>query len=457
MCWPEIDKRDVRGAAYHWLENARYYHPKKGEVRFNPSRRKIDDVIDALRAVALVRSTAETPCWTDGTTDPPANEVISMTNGLLHVPTRTLLPHTPHLFCHHSLSFPFIAACAPPVRWLGFLCELWEDDESSVSALQEVMGYILGGDTRQQKIFLFVGPKRGGKGTIGRVLTGLLGAHNVAAPTLAGLSTNFGLSPLIGKPLGLISDARLSGKSDSKVVVERLLSVSGEDSLTIDRKYREPWTGRLPTRFVVLTNELPRLTDSSGALASRFVVFVLRNSFYGKENPGLTDELLIEAPAIFNWALEGLDRLNARGYFDSPQSGKEAVQQLEDLSSPISAFIRDTCVVGHNRVEAEMLWVAWKTWCDGEGRHPGTKAVFGRDLKAAVPTVNRVRSRHDEARSYVYEGIQLRDSSLIHTGRLLGPLGPPGPPEDQGPSCPRSRPMYLAAEVDDEAGDYHGA
>jgi putative DNA primase/helicase len=66
-----------------------------------------------------------------------------------------------------------------------------------------------------------------------------------------------------------LSDARLSTKADSKIVVERLLSVSGEDSLTIDRKYREPWTGRLPTRFVIMSNELPRLSDSSGALASR--------------------------------------------------------------------------------------------------------------------------------------------------------------------------------------------
>lgn len=64
-----------------------------------------------------------------------------------------------------------------------------------------------------------VGPKRGGKGTIGRVLTGLLGAHQVAAPTLASLSTNFGLQPLIGRPLALISDARLSTKADSKIVV----------------------------------------------------------------------------------------------------------------------------------------------------------------------------------------------------------------------------------------------
>ena len=169
------------------------------------------------------------------------------------------------------------------------------------------------------------------------MLTGLLGRHNVAAPTLAGLATNFGLSPLIDKPLALISDARLSGRTDSSVVVERLLSISGEDAITVDRKYREPWTGRLPARFVILTNELPRLSDSSGALASRFVALVLTRSFYGHENPLLTDELLAEAPGIFNWALDGLDRLTERGYFVVPTSARESIDALADLASPAAA------------------------------------------------------------------------------------------------------------------------
>jgi len=453
-CWREIEKRDVRGAAYEWLELASYVHKKDGEVPFDPSRRKIDDVIDALRAVLLLSSSEEVPCWTNGAAAHPANEIISMTNGLLHVPTRTFLPLTPHYFCHHALAFPFSAASKPPARWLAFLHELWGDDESSIAALQEVMGYILGGDTRQQKIFLFVGPKRGGKGTIGRVLTGLLGPHNVAAPTLAGLSTNFGLQPLIGKPLGLISDARLSGR-DSKVVVERFLSVSGEDCLTIDRKYKDPWTGRVPTRFVVLTNELPRLTDSSGALASRFVVFVLQNSFYGKENPRLTDELLAEASGIFNWALDGLDRLNARGHFVSPPSGSEAVQQLEDLSSPISAFVRDRCVVGAgSSVGVDGLWTAWKSWCEGENRHPGTKAGLGRDLKAAVPMVKKTRPRAgDDERLNVYEAIGLREDSPENRGRSQRPLRP----DRDGHGGPGSAPLYSGPEASDDADDYHGA
>ena len=93
-----------------------------------------------------------------------------------------------------------------------------------------------------------------------------------------------------------------------------------------------------------MTNELPRLSDSSGALASRLISFVLTKSFYGGENPQLTAELLTEAPSILNWVLEGLDRLNLRGHFVNPESGNDAIQQIEDLSSPISAFIRDTCI-----------------------------------------------------------------------------------------------------------------
>jgi putative DNA primase/helicase len=274
------------------------------------------------------------------------------------------------------------------------------------------MGYILAGDTRLQKIFLLLGPPRAGKGTIARVLAGLLGKHNVVAPTLASLSTNFGLWPLIGKPLAVISDVRLSDNANASMIIERLLSISGEDRLTIDRKYLVPWTGQLPTRLLMLTNELPRLVDASGALISRFIVFVLTESFYGRENPRLTDELLLEAPSILNWALEGLDRLNERGSFELPPSATDTMEQFQDLSSPIKAFVREQCeVASDHKVSVEALWTAWKRWSANRCVKTGIKEEFGRNLHAAVPTVKRRRPRtpQSEDRPYVYEGIGLRD------------------------------------------------
>ena len=81
---------------------------------------------------------------------------------------------------------------------------------------------------------------------------------------------------------------------------------------------RSPWQGKLHVRFLILTNELPRITDASGALASRFVLLTLRNSFLGREDLQLTDKLLTELPGILNAALKGLDRLRDRGNFRMP-------------------------------------------------------------------------------------------------------------------------------------------
>jgi putative DNA primase/helicase len=150
-----------------------------------------------------------------------------------------------------------------------------------------------------------VGPLRCGKGTIGRVQTAMLGRNSVGGPTMSNLSETFGLESLITKPAAIISDARIGARTDKSTIVERLLSISGEDSLDVPRKYMIAWTGKLPTRFTILTNELPSLSDGSGALAGRFIILIMTKSFFGKEDPALTSKLLTELPGILNWSIEG--------------------------------------------------------------------------------------------------------------------------------------------------------
>ncbi len=427
-CWPELAEVALRTGVYRWTEHTVYKQEKTTKegtterlMPWHPNRYKVADAVDALVAVVLLDSDAVAPCWihdtvgadaAGGERDYPATEVVAMRNGLLHLPTRMLLPHTPAFFVHHALPFEYDPDAPEPVRWLTFLDDLWEDDSEAIDTLQEAMGYVLSGDRHQQKIFLLIGPKRSGKGTIGRVLTGLLGHHNVASPTLAGIATNFGLSPLIDRPLALVSDARLSGRTDASIVVERLLSISGEDMLTVDRKYRDPWTGYFPTRFWILTNELPHLTDSSGAFASRFIALILTKSFYGREDQTLTEQLLAEAPAIFNWCLEGLDRLRKRGAFVQPESAREAVEALEDLASPVRTFVEERCETRADyAVPAHDLYRAWRGWCDEHGLEPTNVALFGRDLRAVVPSVRKERPRAGEARLNQYRGIRLYSST----------------------------------------------
>jgi putative DNA primase/helicase len=409
--WSELEEHDVRSALYGWLEDAWYWKETKNGpelVPFEPNKYKIANIVEALKAAEHIPSELDTPAWRGAVTPWGADVAVPMQNGILARSTRTLHSHSPSLFNLHSLPFPYDPTAPAPERWLAFLDELWPDDEEMIRTLQEWLGYVLAGGTEQQKLFLFVGPKRSGKGTIIRVATALLGPENVAAPTLNSLAQNFGLAPLVGKPLAAISDARLGTRSDSLVAVERLLSISGEDTITVDRKYRNHWTGRLPTRFTILTNELPQFTDASGALASRFIIISFRNSFYGRENPRPTEELLAEAPAIFNWALEGLDRLTANGHFVQPAASAAAVQHLEDLASPVSAFLRDQCTLAPEATVAkDDLWAAWKIWAEDAGVKKGTRDLLIRDLRAAQPQIRSSRPRIAGKRVYVLTGLRL--------------------------------------------------
>jgi putative DNA primase/helicase len=307
------------------------------------------------------------------------------------------------------VDYPFDPAAVCP-GWLDFLGQLWGEDRQAVELLWQWSGYLLLPDTTRQQILLLIGPPRSGKGTIARVLRGLVGPQNVAAPPLSSLQSNFGPSALLGKSLAIVADARLSGRADAAVIVERLLSISGEDAQTIDRKYREPVTLQLPTRFLILSNELPALRDASAALATRMLVLRCARSWLGREDRGLGRRLLGELPGILNWAIAGWRRLQRRGHFVQPESGRELHEALAELTSPIKAFLEDCCVLGPEH-EATMgeLFTRWQVWCRATGRdHPGTRQSFAKDLWAAVPHLRVIRPREGEGRKRRYGGIGLR-------------------------------------------------
>jgi putative DNA primase/helicase len=378
--------------------------------------RMVADVAHALTSLALLPGRTEAPVWLGPPGPWPASEILACRNGLVHLPSLVerrdyIRPPTPRFFSPNALEFDFTLDAPRPSTWLSFLAELWPDDPQSIDTLGEWLGYLLTTNTRQQKILLLVGPKRSGKGTIARVIRGLVGGDNVACPTLSGLGMTFGLWPLIGKTVAMIQDARLSGRTDAAGVAERLLSISGEDAQTIDRKFLPPVTVKLYARFMLLTNELPKLNDSSGALPGRMILLHLTRSWYGKEDTTLTDRLLAELPGILLWAIAGWQRLRDRRHFIQPDAGKGMIGELADLASPVGAFVRERCDVGPGcRVERVDLFDAWKQWCETQGReHPGDAATFGRNLRAAVPSLGNAQPRTDTGeRVRVYEGIRLK-------------------------------------------------
>ena len=405
--YEECDQDHLRSRLYEFLHGAVGIDGKP----FNPNASKVNQIWDALKAVVEVDAKRQAPFFIDDK-DRTVGDAIACRNGLLDPVSRKLTPHSPDFFNINALPFDYDPnAPIYPELWMKFLRDLFpggkgSDGQKARLCLQEIFGLMLTSDTSFQKIFMMIGPRRSGKGTIARILTQLLGKGNVASPTLNSLASHFGLAPLIDKRCAVIADARLGPQTNAHTVAERLLSISGEDALTIDRKYRDAWTGRLVVRFLILSNELPGITDASGALSSRYVLLTLENSFYGNEDRKLADKLTGELPGILNWSFQGLERLRKRGHFEMPQASHEVIRQLEDLASPVGAFLREWCQRKPTcRIQVHELYDAYTKWCEIEGHKAKANAWFGRDLRAAVPGLKARGQGHER----FYDGIDLSE------------------------------------------------
>ena len=330
------DESAIRAELYRFLERAqRYKEPRGALLPFQPTKSKVENVLDALRATANLPTTYGMLCWLDGDPRrPDPFDVVACHNGLLHISGRELLTPTPYFFTLNTLDLAYDPQAPEPDQWLRFVGSLWPKDRESRETLGEWFGYLLTPRTHFQKVLMLVGPKRSGKGTVGRVVRRLLGDGNVCGPTLASMGQPFGLATLVGKSAAIIADARIGGRTDTAAITERLLSISGEDTLSVPRKYLPDWTGKLSTRFVMLTNELPRIEDPSRRAGIPLCCADADRVVLRPRGPCAVRPLRPGATGILNWALAGFDRLYARGRFVQPDTTANLTRQFQDLAAP---------------------------------------------------------------------------------------------------------------------------
>ncbi|QVL33218.1 hypothetical protein KIH39_04690 [Telmatocola sphagniphila] len=372
----------------------------------------ISSAMQALSAKTRVPSEIEPPCYLRG---PKAGQDMSdcvvFSNGLLKL--SDLLksqevkpaPLSPDFFNLHKLDYAltgdFRIESSHPTEWIKFLQSIWPKDPEAIDTLQEVSGYLLSGQTRCHKIFFLLGPPRSGKSTICRVLQALMGHSNCLASSMSQLSNPFGLSGWIGKKLAIFPDMRISGRYDDKLITNRLLAISGDDPIDIERKYLSTLEEvRLGARILVASNELPRLPDSALALASRFIVLRTTTSFLGREDRYLTEKLLKELPSIFWWSLDGLKRLQERieqgKDFLQPSSGQDDMDDFRALSNPIVEFVEEYCFIDDKEATETCadVYLRWQEYAIKTGLKPLPRNLFSRNLKSCFNAIKTIRDTY---------------------------------------------------------------
>jgi P4 family phage/plasmid primase-like protien len=386
----------------------------RARMPFLPDRKSVGETLAALKAVSILDPDISAPCWLDGRSGSPPCDLISFPNGLFNVRDNTFHPSDTNFFTTAALGFDYVATAPDPKNWKKFLSEIYhgDDSEKEIAAVQEMFGYLLTADTSLEKAFMFIGPKRSGKGTMLRVLQHLLAPTSVAGPALKSLGTNFGLAPLIGKQVAIIDDLRIGSPKDTDVLIENVLKITGRGFFTIDRKFKSAWNGMLPIKLVLVSNVLPKLGDDSAALANRFLISNTRVSFYDKEDPFLFQEkLLPEIPGIFHWSLVGLHRLRGRGRFEETDASNQAKDRLAHLGSPVMGFIAEKCDLHPDKVVPKnLLYWQWCTYAQDNGLYKYNKENFFEALYAAAGgKVHGGKPRGDGGRIPSCFGIDLKE------------------------------------------------
>jgi len=421
--WWEYQGRHYRQVSPDYLDGkVRLWLTAQG---YNPKPQVISNLLGQLRAVVYVDPEATMPCWLNPcSADPAPNQIISFRNGLLdigrHLATgdTRLLAHTPRWFSAVSLPYDFDPQAECP-RWRASLRE-WLVDDDQIELLQTWMGYCMTTDNSLQKFLFLLGPTRSGKSSTLTVLTQVLGRQNVAAASFQSLSGEFGLAELVGRQAVTISE--IHADRSARNVVQVIKNITGNDPVPVNRKGLPIVSLVLPVRLTIAANQMPRLPDDSGALKARMLLLHYPNSFLGKENLQLANELEAEVAGIATWALQGLSLLRQRGYFLRSVRGEQFLDDMGHLSAPVEQFLSDNCDEAPDQWEAtEELYGVWRLWCREEGHEPGSKNVFGSKLKAARPTIRNGQRRVAGGRKVrYYAGVQLNSDGLALLERFGG-------------------------------------
>ncbi|MGP5241966.1 DNA primase family protein [Corynebacterium flavescens] len=391
--WARADSDlEVKGPIWHRLEEVTFSSKDDEPKPWAPTPAKVSNIMEPLAILTRIPDATPAPVWLDGTAPAP---LVSMNNGLLNIRTRELTGHTPAFFNTWALEFDYIPDAQCPI-WDRFCAQVFAHDPKGALLLQEFAGYLISGRGDLHKALLIVGPPRGGKGTISRTLHALIGAANVVSPSLSNLGSEFGLAPLIGKPLAVVEDARADDDRRNNTTVERLLNIVGQDAVSVNRKNKDYWHGTLPTRFILISNETPRFLDSSGAIANRFMSVRLKASFADNPDTHLGEKLHKELPGIFNWALAGLRRLGKQGHFTRPATMDEMDDLLSDMASPVAQFLDEYYIVTGAQADVEKVTDAfgqYKMWAELQGMRPMVRDTFVQRFQAVNPGIEYKNTR----------------------------------------------------------------
>lgn len=322
---------------------------------------------------------------------------IPCANGMLRLDDKILLPFSPSYRRRNKLAVPFDPSANCPIFLETLMRQALDADE--LDLLQRWCGLALIGENLAQKILILTGTAGGGKGTFIRVLTGIIGQTNLASLRPQLLGERFELGRLLGKPLLYGADVPENFLNQRGASI--LKSLTGYDPVTLEFKNSNE-SPSIICRFNVIATCNSRLTvhlEGDTDAWRRRLALIEYNKPKPKNIIADLDRQILEreGSGVFNWMLEGLDKLRADGcqlHLSAKQ--QTSVDNLLLESDGHAVFARE-CL---RRDSARTLTVAdcfaaYVEFCTERGWNALTRNKFSGTISDEVVRQFGITSRND--------------------------------------------------------------
>lgn len=342
--------------------------------------RTIDAVVNHIRSLNILPLVEMEEC----------NDIFNFRNCLYKVSTKEVIQHSPDYYSLTQLGYTYDENADCP-RFKQFLFEIFDGVKEKVDLVQELLGYCLLNDCRYQVSFLFTGNGSNGKSVLMEVMNHLFHQDNISYVSMSQLASDFGRFLLRGKKVNIATEI----KSDVRGTEEIFKQLVCGEPTTGSLKHKDIITFSPTCKFIFSVNDALKTTDVSDAYFRRYIVIDFPMKFVTstpkapnerKADVTLKAKLFEELPGIFNFAVQGLDRLQRNKGFTTTAEQEKNIKELKELNNPLLVFIDDEIKVSAQGKlwNKEDIWRKYIKWCEDNRFHPRSSTSFWMSMRKHI-------------------------------------------------------------------------
>lgn len=323
-----------------------------------------------------------------------------------------MIDHTTQMLSKKSpITFDPNATCP---LFMGFLNDIFFQDNEQIEYLQIALGYSLTAETKEQCMFQCVGSGGNGKGVLFNTLDDILGTYatTIQIETLLFKPTNGGAQA--SPDLARLSGARwvkTSEPSEGQKFNEGLVKqITGEDKISARFLYGTIFEFMPRFKIWIMANNRIIIRGRDDGIWRRMRILEFNRKFNeAEQDKNLKYKLQQEYNGILNWLIEGAYKYYQYG-LKTPNKVMLATEDYKKEMDILSQFIEEEIVFTKNekdKINATKLYEEYAVWAQKGKEYTMSKTKFG------IEASKKLNKKRNGSGNY-YVGIKLKKECFIY-------------------------------------------